>query len=450
MYNDRESTMNAIASDRLVLRPWADDDAPALYALACDPEVGPAAGWPAHTSEAESLQTIRDVLSVPDTYAVCLRSVGPAGEPAGTLVGAIALKDATSSAFVAGAGERELGYWIGRPFWGRGYAPEAARALIDHARCALGLSTIWLGYYAGNRKSARVQHKLGFRYVRTDRDVEVPLLGEVRDEVVNRLDLETPPTAGDMAAEALAILCAQPCPERFLSITEPLKLGRMTVCAAGEDLGVLTRLAWRGTYFAAPFSREAAGIMAGLVPAGELVSLIDERYLVEFANGSAVDPGRYELWALDGAMPSSAVGPAGTPNDPVITTLGPDALDVVDAHYDLLDRAAIKDHLKRGWVRGGIDATGALVGFIGEHEEASMGMLEVVPAARRRGYAAALERALVNELREAGRTPFCHVAPDNEASRGLQRKLGLRRVGNLIQCWFEMPQHRAPRERPAS
>lgn len=433
--------MTVIKTQRLVLRPWDGTDAPALFPLASDPAVGPAAGWPAHASEEESLCVIRDVLSAPESYAVCLRGVGSAGEPAGTLVGAIALKDAASSTFATGAGERELGYWVGRPFWGRGYAPEAARALIDFARRALSVSTIWLGYYAGNRKSARVQNKLGFRYVRTDRDVEVPLLGEVRDEVVNRLDLEVPPTESDLAAEARAILYAQPCPERFLSITEPLKLGRMTVCAAGEDLGVLARLAWRGTYFAAPFSREAARIMAGMIPAGELVSLVDERYLAEFTGGVAVDPGRYGLWVLDGTASPCSDEDQVMPKGFSISTLGPDAISDIVAHYELLDRAEIEDHLARGWIRGGIDANGTLVGFIGEHEEASMGMLEVFPAARRHGYAFALEAALIDELLRAGRVPFCHVAPANEASRGLQRKLGLRPVGDMVQCWFEMPQH---------
>ena len=179
--------MTVITTQRLILRPWDEVDAPALFPLASDPAVGPAAGWPAHASEEESLGVIRDVLRVPGSFAVCLRDAGPAGEPAGTLVGAMALKDADASAYVTGADERELGYWIGRPFWGRGYAPEAARALMDHARRTLGIRTVWLGYYVGNRKSARVQDKLGFRYVRTERGVAVPLLGEVRDEVRNIL-----------------------------------------------------------------------------------------------------------------------------------------------------------------------------------------------------------------------------------------------------------------------
>ena len=54
------------ATERLVLRPWSDEDAEELYGLARDPRVGEPAGWPAHGSVAESRQIIRDVLS--DAY----------------------------------------------------------------------------------------------------------------------------------------------------------------------------------------------------------------------------------------------------------------------------------------------------------------------------------------------------------------------------------------------
>lgn len=464
--------MTVITTQRLILRPWDEADAPALFLLASDPAVGSAAGWPAHASEEESLDIIRDVLSGPESFAVCLRDVGPTGEPAGTLVGAMALKDADASAYVTAADERELGYWIGRPFWGRGYAPEVARALMDHACRTLGIRTVWLGYYVGNRKSARVQDKLGFRYVRTERGVAVPLLGEVRDEVVNRLDLAGGPVdacgedsaegiaaaahpgdgaASDAATEdapaprALAVLAAQPDPARYLSITEPLRLGRVVVRAVGEDLGVLVRFKRNGAYFAAPVDDVAARIMACLVPDRALVSLPDDRYLPIFTDGvdeAEVDPGRYELWVYEATTSPVAAGAVLLPEGFTIAPLGADAADVVDAHYDLLSRAGIEDHLERGWIRGGFAADGTLVGFIGEHDEASMGMLEVFPEARRRGFAQALEAALIGELLAAGRTPYCHVAPDNEASRALQQKLGLRRV-DTIQCWFGMPRRRA-------
>ena len=46
--------------------------------------------------------------------------------------------------------ECELGYWIGKTFWGRGYMPEAAKELIRHGFEDLGMNIIWCGYYDGN------------------------------------------------------------------------------------------------------------------------------------------------------------------------------------------------------------------------------------------------------------------------------------------------------------
>ena len=247
-------------------------------------------------------------------------------------------------------------------------------------------------------------------------------------------------TSFDTRTCALRVLAAQSDPARFLSISEPLKLGRAEVIAADEDLGVLVRLVRNGTFFAGPLSDTAARIMAGLVPSGSLVSLADDRFLPIFMGGvprAGRDPNRYELWAYEGTSPQVR-GLVQMPEGFNIAPLGPDAEDVVDAHYALMGREGIRDHLARGWVRGGFDADGALVGFIGEHDEASMGMLEVFPEARRRGFAQALEAALIDELLATGRTPYCHVALDNDASRALQAKLGLRRVDTL-QCWFEMP-----------
>ena len=56
--------------------------------------------------------------------------------------------------------ECELGYWLGEPFWGRGYMPEAAYALMKRGFETLEMTTIWCGYYDGNKKSKRVQEKL--------------------------------------------------------------------------------------------------------------------------------------------------------------------------------------------------------------------------------------------------------------------------------------------------
>ena len=76
--------------------------------------------------------------------------------------------------------ECELGYWLGKPFWGIGYMPEAAREILRHGFEDLGMTTIWCGYYDGNNKSKRVQEKVGFIYHHTCDEVPVPLMNEIR------------------------------------------------------------------------------------------------------------------------------------------------------------------------------------------------------------------------------------------------------------------------------
>ena len=167
---------------RLLLRPWREEDAPHLYRYACDPAVGPAAGWPPHTDVEHSRAVIRDFLSASETYAVCLQEDG-------IPIGSIGLKTGDATDLTDRADECELGYWIGRPFWGQGLIPEAAAALLRRAFEDLGMTAVWCGYYDGNEKSRRVQEKLGFRHHHTTDEVDVPLLNETRKGHVNVMTL---------------------------------------------------------------------------------------------------------------------------------------------------------------------------------------------------------------------------------------------------------------------
>ena len=157
---------------RLILRPWQEADAESLYAYAKDPDIGLPAGWPPHKSVEDSREVIRYVLSAPQTYAVCLKDGSP--------IGSIGLKLKGSTDMTDREDECELGYWIGKPFWGQGLIPEAAEELLRHAFEELGMRAVWCGYYEGNIKSRRVQEKLGFVYQHTTEGLELPLLGELR------------------------------------------------------------------------------------------------------------------------------------------------------------------------------------------------------------------------------------------------------------------------------
>lgn len=169
-----------LETSRLILRPWREDDAEELYKYARDPQVGPPAGWPPHTSVENSRDIIRTVLSAPETYAVCLKETG---KPVGSM--GLHRNDLAS-----GEDEYELGYWIGKPFWGQGLIPEAARELLRYAFEDLGMSRIWCGYYDGNIKSRRVQEKLGFVYHHTTEGIRLTLMNEIRTGHVSLMTRE--------------------------------------------------------------------------------------------------------------------------------------------------------------------------------------------------------------------------------------------------------------------
>ena len=58
----------------------------------------------------------------------------------------------------------EVGYWLGRPFWGRGYASEALKAAMTWARADWGKNALWAGHFADNPASGGVLIKAGFLY----------------------------------------------------------------------------------------------------------------------------------------------------------------------------------------------------------------------------------------------------------------------------------------------
>ena len=206
-YYTRIST-SVLCTPQLLLRPWRVDDmddARALYRHAGNPHVGPAAGWPAHTSVQGSMRVIRDVLDAPETYAVVLREtwepIGSIGLTSPSATIGAARRDVSGAGDFPGTGDasdesgsaapgtvRELGYWVAEPYWGRGLIPEAGREMLRHGFEDLHLTAIWGTHDVANRKSSRVMDKLGLSPVRTARHVRMELLGDVyRDELVRRI-----------------------------------------------------------------------------------------------------------------------------------------------------------------------------------------------------------------------------------------------------------------------
>jgi len=135
---------------RLILRQLDERDIDAIAALGGEWEVASMTG------------------RIPYPYSKALATQWLIGLPEGEFVRAIEFE----SRFIGIAGyaarsanSAEIGYWIGKPWWGQGFATEAAGAILDHCFGALRFKKMIGCHFVDNSASAAVMTKLGFRRV---------------------------------------------------------------------------------------------------------------------------------------------------------------------------------------------------------------------------------------------------------------------------------------------
>lgn len=170
-------------TERLILRPWRESDAEALFKYASDPDVGPRAGWPPHQSVEESLQIIRTVFNTPTMWAVELKETGEA-------IGCVGYLPASVSNLQIPDDQCEVGYWIGKPYWGRGICTEALRLVIDYCFNVKHYTVLWGDFFPTNPASGRVMIKCGF--IDTGREIICPNLEIGSDKPVKVMKLTRP------------------------------------------------------------------------------------------------------------------------------------------------------------------------------------------------------------------------------------------------------------------
>lgn len=146
-----------LVTERLVLGPFRADDAPGLERLAGAREIADTTvsiPHPYTRVDAERFITLqRESAGRGDEAVFAIRARG--GD---ALVGCVSLRDIDRVHLQA-----ELGYWIGVPFWGRGFATEAAAAIIRYGFGPLGLNRIYAHHMARNPASGRVLERVGMR-----------------------------------------------------------------------------------------------------------------------------------------------------------------------------------------------------------------------------------------------------------------------------------------------
>lgn len=150
---------NVLETPRLILRRWRENDAEALFRYASDGRVSEMALWPRHTSVEMSREVIRAFFAPNrDCLAMVLKETGEA-------IGCIGLVPEGDNHYPVAGNEREVGYWIGHPHWGKGLTSEALKSLAEYCRDCLGLDSLLITTDAINVSSQRVAVKCGFVHV---------------------------------------------------------------------------------------------------------------------------------------------------------------------------------------------------------------------------------------------------------------------------------------------
>lgn len=148
-----------IETERLILRTPTMDDLDDFFEYARVDGVGPMAGWAPHENREFSLKILNMFIEEEKVFAICLKEnnkmIGSLG------VETYGLEDKLAE-FNNYQG-RELGFVIGKPYWGKGLMPEAVNAVIDYLFNELNYDFLTCGFYDFNKQSARVQEKCGFK-----------------------------------------------------------------------------------------------------------------------------------------------------------------------------------------------------------------------------------------------------------------------------------------------
>jgi len=139
-----------LATERLVLRAPHRGDAAAIAALANDKRIAVNTARIPHPYGRDDAEQFIARANRDDGGAAFVIALGE------TLIGACGVDHRDDGP--------EIGYWLGVPYWGRGYATEAVRALIDHAFDDLQCTALAAGARVSNPASRRVLEKCGFQW----------------------------------------------------------------------------------------------------------------------------------------------------------------------------------------------------------------------------------------------------------------------------------------------
>lgn len=149
-----------LKTERLILRPWRQEDLDDFYEYARVDGVGQMAGWLPHESKETTQMILDSFITHKKTFALELE---------GKVIGSLGIENYKEEEFpeLDQLQGRSIGYVLSKDYWGQGLMPEAVKAVQKYLFDEVGFDFLVVSHYVWNGQSRRVIQKSGFRHLKT-------------------------------------------------------------------------------------------------------------------------------------------------------------------------------------------------------------------------------------------------------------------------------------------
>ena len=149
-----------LKTERLILRPWRQEDLDDFYEYAKVDGVGQMAGWLPHESKEKTQMILDSFINGKKTFVLELN---------GKVIGSLGIETYNPEKYpdLELLQGRSIGYVLSKNYWGQGFMPEAVKAVQQYLFETVGLDFLLISHFVWNGQSRRVIQKSGFRYLQT-------------------------------------------------------------------------------------------------------------------------------------------------------------------------------------------------------------------------------------------------------------------------------------------
>ena len=149
-----------LKTERLILRPWRQEDLDDFYEYAKVDGVGQMAGWLPHEHKEKTQLILDGFIAGKKTFAL---------EYKGKVIGSLGIEHYKEDEFpeLDHLQGRSIGYVLSKNYWGQGLMPEAVKAVQKYLFENIGFDFLVVSHYVWNGQSRRVIQKSGFKYLKT-------------------------------------------------------------------------------------------------------------------------------------------------------------------------------------------------------------------------------------------------------------------------------------------